>query len=65
MSEHPNPHIFPHPSNANLGLTLRDYFAGQTIPMLISYVARSPFTNEQLAKAAYEFADAMLAERER
>jgi hypothetical protein len=49
------------------GMTLRDYFAGQALAgMLINYTTQKFGVGEQTcAKGAYEFADAMLAARER
>lgn len=46
-------------SATNLGMTLRDYFAAKAIPALI---ARN-FDESQAAEVAYDYADAMLAER--
>jgi hypothetical protein len=43
------------------GMTLRDYFAGQTITGLIDL--RVEANCPAIAKRAYEIADAMLAER--
>jgi hypothetical protein len=44
------------------GMTLRDYFAGQALAGLASLVP--PCAKEQ-AYRAYEYADALLAEREK
>jgi len=50
---------FPDPHRTDIkGMTLRDYFAGQA--MLRTSVGAS---YEQLAKTAYEIADAMLEAR--
>mgnify|MGYP000191404201 CR=1 FL=1 len=52
----------------NSGLTLRDYFAGQTLAGLMSDAETlSVFhgKEEKIAPAAYEIADAMIAEREK
>ena len=43
------------------GMTLRDYFAGQVIAMLIIHGTNGTIEHE--AKVAYEVADAMLVER--
>ena len=44
------------------GMSLRDYFAGQALAVCI----RNDFeSSEELARWAYNIADAMLAERER
>jgi hypothetical protein len=49
------------------GMTLRDYFAGQALAgMLINYTTQKLGVGEETcAKGAYQFADAMLAARER
>ena len=49
------------------GMTLRDYFAGQAlVGMLQNYTTQKFGLGEQTcARGAYEFADAMLAARER
>ena len=49
------------------GMTLRDYFAGQALfGMLQNYTTQKFGVGEQIcARGAYEFADAMLAARER
>lgn len=44
------------------GMTLRDYFAAAALPGLIASYLRT--VNDD-AKLAYEYADAMLAEREK
>lgn len=47
----------------SLGMTLRDYFAGQALAaMTPEYIAEYP--NKWTARNCYELADAMLAERE-
>lgn len=63
---------FPAPMNGpdgrtQHGMTLRDYFAAQALAgMLINYTTQKFGVGEQTcAKGAYEFADAMLAARER
>ncbi len=63
MSENPN----AFPLNAgefgiepSPGMTLRDYFAGQALAGLASRGLLGP---DQRAQEAYDFADAMLAER--
>lgn len=72
MSKPENPQAFPVESDITQhpGMTLRDYFAGQA---LVVYIGRnsnytlaghqSPAWPEEIAKACYEMADAMLAER--
>jgi hypothetical protein len=51
-------------SSASNTLTLRDYFAGQALVGMMQ--AMRPYSNEyeRSAKAAYEQADAMLAQRD-
>ena len=44
----------------NQGMTLRDYFAGQAIPIFDN---ESDYSVEELAKSCYQYADAMIAER--
>lgn len=44
------------------GMTLRDYFAGQA---LAGILARSSYKAQSAALFAYQYADAMLAEREK
>jgi len=51
------------------GMTLRDYFAGQTAvalatPQAITLIGQKRMTSLQLATACYDFADAMIAARE-
>ena len=46
------------------GMTLRDYFAGQALPILIKdYTTGDGKVEFAVAKTAYEYADAMLKER--
>ena len=49
------------------GMTLRDYFAGQAlVGMLQNYTTQKfGMGEETCARGAYEFADAMIAARER
>lgn len=67
-----NPPAFPQPewveygrNEEDAGMTLRDYFAGQIIAAIIAQ--RGPcFTGPAIlsdAEFAYQYADAMLAER--
>ena len=62
-------------SYSQFGMTLRDYFAGQALPtILAALIAKpahetAPFTQEEraagVARASYEIADAMLAEKDK
>ena len=51
---------FPASPDTTHGLTIRDYFAGQAVADLLR---GSYFAPDDLARRAYEFADAMLRER--
>ena len=46
------------------GLTLRDYFAAQALQALVVKFAGEDGELDTLPKSAYQFADAMLLERE-
>jgi hypothetical protein len=63
MSKHDNPPAFPHTDYHDVGvyhgMTLRDYFAGQALLPVCNRGASS----RECAEAAYQIADAMLAER--
>lgn len=74
-----NPRAFPLPAQdigigASHGMTLRDYFAGQALLGLLNnmkiqnFMIKDKFKPEHSqgwhAQAAYQFADAMLSERE-
>lgn len=70
MSDERNPQAFPVPlcvgPNDDLypaypGMTLRDWFAGQTVAGLV----RDYTMPENIAREAYAIADAMLAQRGR
>ena len=63
-----NPPAFPPHAQSYLpdymGMTLRDYFAGQALPLVKVEGPASPDQNlKAIANAAYKIADAMLAER--
>lgn len=47
------------------GMTLRDYFAGQTLAYLIDAWLADGLSKDEVASDAYGYADAMLAERDR
>jgi hypothetical protein len=59
--------------NMALGMTLRDYFAAAALPTIIQswntdhreLYTGSDLEGEQICATAYEFADAMLAERDK
>lgn len=54
-------HTSPQP-----GMSLRDWFAGQaSVGLLASPSTKITASSQELAEACYEFADAMLAARER
>ena len=48
----------------DIGMTLRDYFAGQAIVALAEHVGKFDMSHSQ-AEYAYRLADAMIAEREK
>ena len=56
-------------SKQHLGLSLRDYFAGQALMGFLSAVGpHQPYSADPAdiaAKRAYEYADALIAERDR
>lgn len=51
----------------NNGMTLRDYFAAEALPVAWkayeSFAVNTDNPNEEIAKAAYQLADAMLVAR--
>ena len=51
------------PNRASSGMTLRDYFAAMALHGFIKEEFTQP-TYEQMAKACYELADAMLEARD-
>jgi hypothetical protein len=55
---------FPSP-NMNTGMTLRDYFAAKAMQAMIKYGPWSDYVDmEQIARLAYQQADAMMKARE-
>ena len=58
---------FPVPNDANInrqeGMTLRDWFAGQALAGLVFHNDFGNVSDENIAKGAYSYADAMLAAR--
>jgi hypothetical protein len=64
-----NPQAFPS-QMGDMGMTLRDYFAGQALIAVMCAVPRLDYTPdteamEHLAKNCYKYADAMIAEKHR
>lgn len=55
---------FPSNEYGNLGMSLRDYFAGQALAGQLAN-ADSEINMTFVAKWAYQYADAMLAERQK
>ena len=49
----------------HLGMSLRDYFAGQVANECLALGARAKASVMEIAEAAYEYADAMIAAREK
>lgn len=48
----------------SVGMTLRDWFAGQALQGFLASLTEGEYTNPQDAsKAAYDYADAMIQER--
>lgn len=45
------------------GMSLRDWFAGQALPWCLAEFGGNAEDQRQFAEAAYQIADAMLAER--
>jgi hypothetical protein len=62
--------VFPTPAGTqhNDGMTLRDYFAAAALPVAWkayeSFAVIGDNANQELAKAAYQIADAMIRARE-
>ncbi len=46
------------------GMTLRDYFAAQALPAMMTEALKFKASPESIARDAYRFADCMLAARE-
>jgi hypothetical protein len=53
---------YAYPNELSLGMTLRDYFAGQAMQGLLASYCPT-ITNSEMAQSAYRIADAMLEER--
>jgi hypothetical protein len=47
------------------GMTLRDYFAAKAMQAIFTDPYAEEFYEEKIAEAAYQIADAMLAERDK
>lgn len=56
----PFEHKFMDGTMASRGMTLRDYFAAKALPSLVSLTS---LTDDDVAKQAYEIADAMIKAR--
>ena len=62
-----NPPAFPntfHRGSESAGMSLRDYFAGQTLQGMYANASFDEVTKDVLASVAYAQADTMLAARE-
>lgn len=59
----PGPIIHAFPGLPAVGMTLRDYFAGQALIMLPHMGCGADLDSHDVAAAAYQIADAMLARR--
>lgn len=55
---------FPSNEYGNLGMSLRDYFAGQALAGMLCDI-KCVGESEYIAKWAYRYADAMLDERQK
>ena len=70
MNEEPNdggsafPAMLPGGNYCTPGMTLRDWFAGQALLMIPHHGCGADLDVEDVAHAAYQFSDAMLAARE-
>jgi hypothetical protein len=59
------PQYQPHPDPFSHGMTLRDYFAAKAMQAMIKYGPWSDYVDmEQIARLAYQQADAMMKARE-
>jgi len=57
-------YAFPIPADSEAnGMLLRDYFAAQALPFCLQEFGGNADDQRQYAEAAYQIADAMLAER--
>jgi hypothetical protein len=60
------PTIISGDCHTQLGITLRDWFAGQALQAMMAQMAMATdVTDEKIAAWSYEAADAMLSEREK
>jgi len=58
---------FPHKvmsAEQGQGMDLRDYFAAKTVPSLVKTFENYVTTPDDVAKLAYQYADAMMKARE-
>jgi len=62
------PIMFKHPTTGaiieNQGMELRDWFAGQFIPLICEYSDRNGWDYENNARVCYAMADSMIKARE-
>lgn len=63
-----NTNAFPNGMGDKMGMSLRDYFAGQAMAAIIAKIPFQEFPEdwspyEKTAIGAYDYADALLAER--
>jgi hypothetical protein len=71
MADDRNPYAFPALTEDDEynGMTLRDWFAGQALTGMLSHQSAAsidgPASDIFVAGAAFQFADAMMVERER
>jgi len=65
-----NPQAYPNNNNLDSGMTLRDYFANSAMqgmianPNILRPSGKDPKEVDKFCSVAYEYADAMLKQRE-
>lgn len=72
MAKKDGGHAFPttayweeKPFGVDEGMTLRDYFAAKALQGLVASPVVNLISNDAYAQRAYQYADAMIAEREK
>ena len=65
MSKSDGGPAFPNAIDNSGGISVRDYFAAKAMQGMLSIISQNTGTIEKCASWAYEYADAMLKERER